>query len=198
MSWPTDSHALLGLALALEEARHVRDATRAFGLLGTLACESGQLSLGILAARSLERCGTEAIGRELAGKLARSYSAGSPRIDPQVGMRPPVPPGHRQARGTSPKGELSPDLVLAKVDSALAKVDEATSSMASKEAKLPAIPFAQTLAAPVLERLISMIQVRLWRKDQVVVDTGDEARSMFWVADGRLRVSRGEHELGYL
>jgi CRP-like cAMP-binding protein len=187
---PSDFPAWLMAASQLAAAGRIDDAVHVFTRLGDAACAVGQVALAIGCARWLDDRGVDAA--PLVDAITRLHAAGSTAIDRAARLAPPAPRGQG--------GDLAP---AATVDDAVTAVRAAVEAAhaqlkANAPARLPPTPLVHSLAAADLRALIAVIRLRPVPRGTVVLDVGEPATALLWIATGAVAVSRGGHRLGDL
>jgi CRP-like cAMP-binding protein len=124
--------------------------------------------------------------------VVKTHAAGSPRIDADA--RPVMSP-----RRTTAKEAVAVE--TSEEATALAQKAVAAADAAAKERapdKLPPTPLISTLAGKTLRAFIDAMQVRAVPPGAVVIDVGQPATALYWMARGRAEVTRDGKLLGEL
>jgi CRP-like cAMP-binding protein len=187
---PSDFPAWLMAAGGLATAGRVDDAAHVFRRLGDAACTIGHVALAIGAARWLGERGIDDGG--LVAAIAKRHAAGSKAIDKAARLAPPAP---RAASGEVP--------TFASLDDAVARLREAVDAAhaavtANAPAKVPPTPLVNALSSADLRALIDVVSLRAVGRGTIVVEVGQPAQSLFWIATGAVAISRDGHRLGDL
>ncbi|MBI4510610.1 MAG: cyclic nucleotide-binding domain-containing protein [Deltaproteobacteria bacterium] len=196
LAFPADTEALGRVATSLTSLGEKDAAAVALEALGQLGIESGQVALGVAAVKLLERLGQETRAWALLSSLAHAFALGSPRVDPALPVRPRVPPPPKKGPPGAPRITLK--VAKEKAKAAVAKVVAKTSEAPRTRPKLPCVPILGSVDAALFQELVSVMDLGTRAKGDVVMEVGEEARSLFLVARGALRVTRGEHELAII
>lgn len=191
LSTPGDLRAWLRLADALDAAGEQTRANEAFAALGKAANELGQVALAVAIHRWLADKGQDAAAGELATAISTVHCAGSERIDRSSRPRPPVPP-----RAPVAAGEPAPADPLALADAALKAARAAVEDRVGE--RLPPTPLLNGLSADEIVKFIGVTELQRKDKLERVVETGEPARTLFWLASGLVAATRDEALLGEL
>lgn len=186
---PSDFPAWLMAASQLAMAGRADDAAYVFARLGETACAIGHVPLAIGCARWLAQRGGDAAG--LIDAIVKTHGAGSKAIDPTARAAPPAPRGKAEAV-TFADLEAAVAGVRAAIDAA------ATTVQGHAPAKLPPTPLVNALAPADLRALIGAVQLRAIPRGTIVVDVGQPAASLYWIALGAVSISRDGQRLGEL
>lgn len=193
---PADLATWHHLARTLLEAEKDAAASKVFLALGCAANRLAQVALAVACAQQLRDLGAEDEAEDLVSAIAKLHCRGSKAIDPKRKHTPLAPP----PAGDSAQDEMLANLTLeAAVESALAAADYAKGEIEKRSGSgLPATPLVGVLARDELRELALVVRHRLVDEGTVVIEIGEPATSLFWVASGALEVTRGEHVLGEL
>lgn len=189
---PSDFPAWLMAASQLATAGRVEDAAHVFRRLGEAASAIGHVALAIGCARWLGQRDLDA--GELVSALTKTHGAGSSKIDKNAHAAPPAP---RAPRGSTeppktPTLEAAALAVRAAVDAAHAAVLE------NAPAKVPPTPLVNPLAPADLRALIDVVSLRAVPRGTIVLDVGQPASALYWIATGAVTISRDGQRLGDL
>jgi len=198
---PSDTVALARVAAAIEELGNRSLAARAFDALAASAREDGQFALAAFAAVALIHLGDEKGGRAANAALAEAYAQGSKRVDNKRRTRPPAPPARASKEGDADAEAAATDDPQVAMKAASAAIDEAAAHAAlqtKKAGPLPAVPLIAALDAASLGELLGVMEPISKKAGEVVVEVGEDARSLYLIARGTLAVSRDGQELGRL
>jgi CRP-like cAMP-binding protein len=193
---PSDLGAWTRLACALAAAGHRAHAVAGFEALALAASERGQVALAVASAVWLAEQGEPERCRALVDHIAGDHGASSRRVDRSTRPRPPSPP--RAASGGDRSAPAAADLdeALARAEAAIARAARVADERAGDP--VPATPLVSGLHADALRQLVAVSRA-VWRQPgEVVLDVGDEAACLYWLARGEVRVSRGGAPLGDL
>jgi CRP-like cAMP-binding protein len=187
---PSDFPAWLMAASHLGTAGRSDAAAHVFRRLGAAACATGQVALAIGCARWLRQRNLPDDG--LVDDLVARHAAGSGRIDEAARLAPPAP-----------RGKDAPPPALGSLDEAARAVRAAVDAAAQAvidhaPARLPPTPLVGALGPADLRALVDVIDLRAVPRGAVIVDVGEPARALYWIATGAVAVLRGGQRLGDL
>jgi CRP-like cAMP-binding protein len=195
---PGDTAALARVAAAVEDLGNRSLAAKAFEALAVSAREDGQFALAAFAAVALAHLGDAAGGKKANAALAAAFAQGSKRVDNKRRTRPPAPPppkaSSQEPAGAAPDTNAAMKAASAAIDAAAAYAAD----LAKRAGPLPQVPLVASLDAASLTELLGAMEPVSKKVGEVVVDVGEDARSLYLVARGALAVSRGTQELGRL
>jgi CRP-like cAMP-binding protein len=181
---PLDHGAWLEVAALLEALGHIEDAEAAFVAIGDGARVGGQVALAVACARHLADMGSMR-GPELVDQIVETYANVRTRaatVPPLLEEPPEVDPGEgsavEQARALIPP--LGKWLV------------------ARKLASVPKVPLLSVLTQASARALIGVMTARVFPAGAAIIEAGDPATALYWLAHGTARVERDGHELGEL
>ncbi len=192
---PADLGTWLELALALVAAGRRDDAATAFAGLGAAASEHGQVALGIACARWLSQAKATDAADALVARIAATHGAGSERIDRSSRPRPPSPPRKDEAVADVQEPaslDVAVEIALHAVEVGVAAAD------ARADETLPPTSLLGVLDDKEIRQLVRVMRLARRKAGQVVVDVGQPAEVLFWLARGAVSVTRGGDELGEL
>lgn len=181
------------LAAALARAGQPEQAARAFAALGRAASDLGQVGLAVACARWLTQARRGDDADALIEAIAAAHCRGSDRIDGATRPRPPAPPGP-PGPAAEPPSSLEAALELA--ERAVAAAVEGARERAPES--LPPTPLIRVLEPDEFRELVSVMTLQQRRAGQIVIDVGQPARALYWIARGAVRVSREQALLGEL
>lgn len=190
---PGDLDAWLEVAARLA-ATGARDASvDAFEQLGQSACDTGRVALAVACARWL--AGRDAArGKKLTDRIIDTHGAGSKKIDESAHP----PPLARKSSATEPVADGTVDEAgaIARAIAAIAAAAKNAAAVAPR--KFAPTPMISTLGRTQLRAFIGAMTVRAVPAGTVVLDVGQPAQSLYWLARGRAEVSRDGTVLGEL
>lgn len=190
---PADLGAWLRTATMLAANNRREDAICAFSFLGEAANQLGQVALAVACARWLADAGQKQTAERLVDFVAETHCRGSKKVDWSVRAKPAVPPPPSSAPDVAP---CTLEEAAASANDAVKKAMKAAADRAPE--KLSPTPLIRFLDASDLHGLVGVMQLMRRPAGQVVVRVGQPAESLYWIARGTVRVSRGEHDLGSL
>lgn len=188
---PTDHGAWLSLVAQLAAAGHAEDAERALFVVGQSAVHGGQVALAVACGRLLAQRGNMR-GPELLEEVAVTYCQGSERA---AADGVPAPHGEPVALAL-PAEDAAEAEVLAAVRAAI----EVLGPVATRPAPglLPLAPLLSGLSVGGARALIGVMSARSVRAGERIVDVGEPASSLYWLAYGTVVVRRDGVRLGEL
>jgi CRP-like cAMP-binding protein len=195
---PGDLDAWVEVAARLAAVGAKEAANTAFEQLGQSACDIGRVALACACARWL--AGRDAQrGKKLVDKIIDVHGAGSKRIDEDV-LPPQLPRARSSTRPPSASDvtEDTPDRAdaIAAAQKALAAAVANAQGAAIK--KVAPSPLVATLGRQPLRAFINAMTVRAVPAGTVVIDVGQPANALYWLARGRAEVTRDDTVLGEL
>lgn len=181
---PLDHGAWLEVAALLAVLGTPDDAEAAFGALGDGARIGGQVALAVACGRHLAELGSER-GVELIDHIVETYAEIRSRK-----TEAPMPSGEiplASLSGTAPVVAGNPD-ALADARAVVATLGPWLA--ARKIGKVPIAPLISTLSKSGARALIGVMTARAVPAGTVVIEVGEPAAALYWVAHGTLAVSR--------
>ncbi|HEY0254615.1 MAG TPA: cyclic nucleotide-binding domain-containing protein [Kofleriaceae bacterium] len=178
-SHPTDYGAWLEVAALLEALGHTDDAEQTFALIGEGARVGGRVALAVACARHLETIGSPR-GGELLDQIVETYATGGPHF-------------HLE----KPEPMTAPDIDLTNAGgSPLADARTVTKVLgpwlASRDpGSVPPAPLLSALSKSGARALIGVMTVRAFPAKKVIIESGDPANALYWLAHGDVIVKRG-------
>ena len=187
---PSDFPAWLMAASHLAAAGRVDDAAHVFRRLGDAACRIGHVALAIGCARWLRQ--RQLDDGDLVDAIVSIHAAGSGKVDREARLAPPAPRG----KDAEPPAFATLDEAAA---AARAAVDAAHGAVVEHApAKVPPTPLVNALAPADLRALIDVVGLEPVPRGTVVVDVGEPATALYWIATGAVAISRDGQRLGDL
>jgi len=182
---PHDQGAWLELAAIHHALGNTDDAEGLFATIGEGARIGGQVALAVACGRHLAELGSVR-GPELIDQVIETYATGGPHFSftaPPAPEEPPqVTPG-----GRSP------------LDEARALVTELGAWLTSRQvATVPPAPLLSALGQPGARALVGVMTARAVPAGTVILDVGQPATALYWIAHGSVVVERDGAELGEL
>jgi CRP-like cAMP-binding protein len=195
---PTDLSAWLEICRALCAAGKNEQARRAFRDLGEAASTVGQVALAVACAIWLRDSGAPQEATALLDSIAATHCAGSRRIDSEMRPRPPAPPP-AESRGETEAGQLDAKTIDQAIELAVGAMRAAArrAEEVGKE-KLAPTPLVSVLSRGDFQKMCSVMRAAEHAKGAVIIEEGQSANELYWIARGGAEVSRGEHRLGEL
>jgi CRP-like cAMP-binding protein len=193
MAAPADFGAWLRVATQLSAVEKRVEAAKAFAGLGEAASELGQVGLAVACIRWLQDNEQAPLGKKLLDAVATTHCRGSKRIDSTLRPTPPAPPASEESAARY----LVPGSLDEAIAVAIKAVSEAyTHAMDRRSSRIPPTPLIRVLDAASVRALVGVIDLHVAEAGEVIIDVGQKADALYWVARGSGRVTRGEHELG--
>ncbi len=196
--FPNNLGAWWELALALAAAEQKELARKAYSELGMAASRLGHAGLAVACARALDGAGEEKAAEKLIDHIAKDHGRGSRRIDPALRSAPPAPPPSEPSLSGVPPADAPTELEPARAMAEKAIKVAALSAKGRAPDTLAPIPLIGVLDAGEMRELCSVMELRRLQKGDVVVDVGQPADALYWIARGSVSVARGDKFLGEL
>lgn len=197
-AFPSNLGAWWDLALALTAAGEAELARKAHADLGVAASGLGHAALAVACARALDGAGDAEAADKLVGHIARDHGRGSKRIDPALRSAPPAPPAAEPSLSGAPPADAPTELAAARALAEKAIRAAAASAKGRAPDTLAPIPLIGVLDAGEMRELCSVMEIARLHKGDVVVDVGQPADALYWIARGSVAVERGDKFLGEL
>tara|TARA_R110002096_G_scaffold299503_2_gene493946 strand:+ start:9480 stop:10727 length:1248 start_codon:yes stop_codon:yes gene_type:complete len=187
---PRDLGAWWRIADALAELGDTKAAGECLADLGRAASDLGAVALAVSCVLALRKSGDDRRGSALLDRIAKTHCRDSKRVEHAQGRVPPAPP--------APAGPAA-DVDADAKKSAKAAVNAAVKDARARAPKtLPPTPLIRFLSAEDFQTLVDVMTSERFSRGQVIVDFGDTADALYWIARGGVEVSRGEKLLGEL
>lgn len=188
---PTDHGAWLSLVAQLAAAGYAEDAERALFVVGQSAVRGGQVALAVACGRLLAQRGNMR-GPELLEEVATTYCQGSELVAADG-----VPAPHGEAVVLDlPTDEAGEDVVMAAARRAIGALEPVATRPAP--GSLPLAPLLSGLSLAGARALIGVMSARSVRTGEGIVEVGQPASSLYWLAYGSVVVRRDGVRLGEL
>jgi cAMP-dependent protein kinase regulator len=198
---PDDPALLAQVAALLEDLGQKPLAARALEALAQLAREKNQFAAAAYAVNALAALGDARGAKTLGAELARAYAAGSTRAGARRPPPSPQKPRHDDAgEKSSRKGAAGNDAQAAfkLAGEAITAAQGKAKELSTAAAPLSPMPLCSTLDEAELGKLIAVMTPQRCHAGDVIVDIGEEAKSLFLVARGALTVSKDDQVLAHL
>lgn len=188
---PTDHGAWLSLVAQLAAGGYAEDAERALFVVGQSAVRGGQVALAVASGRLLAQRGNMR-GPELLEEVAVTYCQGS-----ELAAADGVPAPHAEAVALELPAE---DAAEAEVVAMVRRAIEVLGPVATRPAPgaLPLAPLLSGLPVGGARALIGVMSARSVRAGETIVELGQPASSLYWLAYGSVVVRREGVRLGEL
>ncbi len=182
---PHDQGAWLELAAIHHALGNTEDAEQLFATIGEGARIGGQVALAVACGRHLADLGSVR-GPELIEQVIESYAGGSPSFTFTAPPAPEEPP-------EVPAGQGTP------LEEARALVEKLGAWLTGRQpAKVPPAPLLSALSKPGARALVGVMAARAYPAGASIIEVGQPATALYWLAHGTLVVERGGTELGEL
>lgn len=196
---PLDYATWLEVAALLAALGHAEEAEEAFAAIGEGARVGGQVALAVACGRHLAELGNVR-GPELIEQIVDLYAE---LKFPRAKTEPPVPSGEIPIASLSAGAPSVPAQADAVADAREVVATLGAWLAARKVSKRPVAPLLSSLSKAGARALIGVMSARPVAAGTVVIDVGQPATALYWVAHGTLAVSRpsdtrAETELGEL
>ena len=176
---PADTGAWLEVAVLLHALGHTDDAELAFATIGEGARVGGQVALAVACARHLAELGSVR-GPELVDLIIETYAAGAARGSS-------APPRARSATEPPVLAEGLAD-PLAEARALLERLAGWLTSRPAATA--PPAPLLSALPAPAARALVGVMTAHAFPPGARIIDVGEPATALYWIAHGTVAVSR--------
>ena len=186
---PHDQGAWLELAAIHHALGNAEDAELTFATIGEGARVGGQVALAVACGRHLAELGSVR-GPELIDHVVETYAKDGTHVPSKDTSAAPAPP---EETPTVREGKGSP------LEEARALVAALGNWLtARKVANIPAAPLLSALSKPGARALVGVMTARAFPAGTVVIEVGQPATALYWLAHGTLAVARDGTELGEL
>jgi len=178
-SHPTDYGAWLEVAALLGALGHADDAEAAFAAVGEGARAGGRVALAVACGRHLEKLGSLR-GGELIDQVIETYATGGPHFH----LEKPAPLDKPDIDLTNAGGTPLADArtVIKALGPWLAARDPGVVAPA---------PLLSALSKPGARALVGVMTARAYPAGKTIIEAGDPATALYWLAHGNARVIRG-------
>lgn len=181
---PLDHSRWLELAAIHHLLGNAEDAEAVFATLGEAARVGGQVALAVACGRHLAELGSMR-GVELIDQVVETYATGGPHFAFSTPPAPEDPPAFELAAGTP---LVQARAVVAELGGWLAR---------RRPAVLPA-PLLSALSKPGARALVGVMTARAFPAGTVIIEIGQPATALYWLAHGTVVVARETAQLGEL
>ncbi len=186
---PHDHGAWLELAAIHHALGNTDDAELTFATIGEGARVGGQVALAVACGRHLAELGSSR-GPELIDHVVETYAKDGTHVPSKDTHAAPAPPEETPSLS---EGNGSP------VEQARATVAALGVWLAARKvANIPAAPLLSALTKVGAGALIGVMTARAFPAGTVVIDVGQPATALYWLAHGTLSVERAGAELAEL
>ena len=186
---PLEHGAWLELAAVHHALGNTDDAELVFATLGEAARIGGQVALAVACGRHLAELGSVR-GPELIEQVVETYALGGTHgavpSSPGMPPAPEAPPEVPEGKGTA-------------VEEARALVHELGAWLTARQvAKVPPAPLLSALSKAGARALVGVMTARAFPAGATIIETGQPATALYWLAHGDVLVTRDGTELGEL
>ncbi len=182
---PLDHGRWLELAALHHLLGNAEDAERVFATIGEGARIGGQVALAVACGRHLAALGSEK-GPELIDQVIETFATGGPHFAFSAPPAPEEPPVFAAPAGTP-------------LEQARATVDKLGAWLVARQlAKVPPAPLLSALSKPGARALVGVMTARAFAAGAVIIEIGQPATALYWLAHGTVSVARDGAELGEL
>jgi cAMP-dependent protein kinase regulator len=194
---PNDLSAWWELCASLARAGRAEQAILAYAELGRAASGLGHPALAVACARSLEESGESKAAADLVKHVAREHASGAKKVDRALRSSPPAPP---PSEPTQPGAQLDVPEELEPAAELADKAVRAAGASAKSRAPeaLAPTPLIGVLKPAEVRELCAIMHLRLCAPGEVIVDVGQPATALYWIARGAAEVTREGQHLGEL
>lgn len=196
-SAPGELGAWFDTAIALGDAGREEAAKDALARLGTSASSIGQVALAVACARRLDAIGDPGAARTLVDAISALHCRGAAEPTRGPRARPPAPPpAERGASAALLPPDADLDSLVAAAKDAIAVAERAARGRVP--AKLPSTPLVRGLETADFRRMVGVAKLIHRTPGTVIIEVGQPARTLFWIARGAATAARDGVELGQL
>jgi CRP-like cAMP-binding protein len=181
---PLDHGAWLELAAIHHALGNTDDAEVAFATIGEGARIGGQVALAVACGRHLAELGSVR-GPELIDQVVETYATGGPHFAFTAPPAPEDPPEIAAGTGTA-------------IDEARRLVEQLGAWMAARQVAVPPAPLLSALSKPGARALVGVMTARAFPAGTLLIEIGQPATALYWLAHGTVTVARDGAELGEL
>ncbi len=184
---PSDYGAWLEVAALLGNLGNADDAELAFATIGEGARIAGRVALAVACGRHLSELQSMR-GGELVDQVIETYATGGPHFSFSA---PPAPDDAPEL--PAPAADADP-LVTAR-----ATIEKLGAWLTGRQlSKVPPAPLLSALSKPGARALIGVMAARAVPANTVIIEIGEPATALYWIAHGTVAVGRDATNLGEL
>ncbi len=182
---PLDHGRWLELAALHHLLGNAEDAETVFAAIGEGARIGGQVALAVACGRHLAELGSVR-GMELIDQVVETFATGGPHFAFSTPPAPEEPPQFPDPTGTP-------------LEQARSTVDKLATWLTARQiAKVPPAPLLSALTKPGARALVGVMTARAFPAGSVIIEIGQPATALYWIAHGTVVVARHGAELGEL
>lgn len=182
---PLDHGRWLELAAIHHLLGNAEDSETVFSTLGEGARIGGQVALAVACGRHLAELGSMR-GGELIDQVVETFATGGPHFAFSAPPAPEEPPAFELPAGTALEQAR---VVVAKLGAWLTS---------RRTAVVPPAPLLSALSKPGARALVGVMTARAFPAGSVIIEIGEPATALYWLAHGTVTVARESAELGEL
>jgi cAMP-dependent protein kinase regulator len=183
---PLDHGAWLEVAALLGALGNADDADAAFATIGEGARIGGQVALAVACARHLAELGSVR-GGELIDQVVESYAE---RRSQRAKTSPPVPSGEISLAALTGGAPVVPEAADPIEDARAVVATLGAWMIARKVLKVPVAPLLSALSKSGARALIGVMTARAVPAGKVVIEVGEPATALYWIAHGTVTIAR--------
>ena len=192
-SHPADHGAWLEVAGLLGALGDPDEAELAFATIGDACRLGGQVALAVACGRHLADLGSVR-GPELLDAVVETYATGGPHFT--FATAPPVPVAPTVVEPELRDGTPTASDALTAASDAIARATPALTAHVPD--KVPPAPLLSALSKAGARALIGVMTARAVRAGTTIIEIGEPATALYWLAYGTATVARDGTELGEL
>ncbi len=182
---PLDYGAWLELAATHHAVGNTEDAEIAFATIGESARVGGQVALAVACGRHLAELGSLR-GPELIDSVIETYATGGPHFAFTAPPAPEEPPALPLGNGTP-------------IEQARALVQTLGAWLTKRQIeKIPPAPLLSALTTSAARALVGVMTARAFTSGKPIIEIGQHATALYWIAHGTVGVERDDAQLGEL
>jgi len=201
---PGDYGAWLEVAAILGALGETDDAELAFAAIGEGARAGGRVALAVACARHLAELGSVR-GPELVDQIIDTYATGGPHFAFSApSAHDDAPPELHATAGTpesagSAGARSDAERRAVAIEQARATIEELGKWLAARRpAKIPPAPLLSALSKSGARALVGVMTARAFPAGATIIEAGEPASALYWLAHGTATVTRDSGSLGEL
>jgi CRP-like cAMP-binding protein len=192
---PLDTGAWLDVAALLAALGNADDAELAFATVGEGARVGGQVALAVACGRHLAQLGSVR-GPELIDRVIETYAEIKRK---RAGTTPPTPRGELSGPSSVAGAPIVTESAGTPLEDARVVVAKLGPWLMNRHvAKVPPAPLLSALSKPGARALVGVMTARAIPAGTVIIEVGEPATALYWLAHGTVTVARDGAELGEL
>jgi CRP-like cAMP-binding protein len=189
---PLDHGAWLEVAALLAALGSPDDAEFAFATIGEGARVGGQVALAVACGRHLAELGSMR-GPELIDQVIETYAEVKKK---RAATTPPTPLAELSAKSSTSGAPVVPEGNGTPVEEARLLVAKLGGWLTARiVAKVPPAPLLSALTKSAARALVGVMTARAIPQGTVIIEAGEPATALFWVAHGTVTVSRQQGDV---